>query len=373
MRENRKTTWVKTGGLWALLFFAVYGLLALKAQSVTSEDPGQATTHSAAARGYKALYLWLQDLGVPIQRWEMPLENLPAEVSVLLMVEPELLPGPGELKTLEGWVGKGGTLILSARPPNAFMNHFGWNAEVIVRERKGEEAQTVFFQPGPYIRGQRAVMSKGHPGLQSTRPDAVFHARDPWGELIGVIKEGRGRVVALADPALFSNESLRDGDHARLALDLLLAHLGKGELLVDEYHHGYGRATSALDYLLKSWALEPLLQGVLLLLVLWAAAGRRFGPPHSMIKEEKRSSMEYVKAMAQLLQRSQARGFALEAAARWFQGEAKRLLLDRNPVFLEEVRGAMKDSERDRMTDGDLLLRVRQIYEALARARREAR
>ena len=86
MRGDGRAAWLKMGVLWALLFLAVYGLLALKTQSKTGEDPGRPTTYSAAARGYKALYLWLQDLDIPVKRWEMPLEDLPAEASVLLMV-----------------------------------------------------------------------------------------------------------------------------------------------------------------------------------------------------------------------------------------------------------------------------------------------
>ena len=60
-----------------------------------------------------------------------------------------------------------------------------------------------------------------------------------------------------------------------------------------------------------------------LLLLLWGAAGRRFGPARPLRKETDRSSMEYVRAMAQLFHRVKARRLALESVLRWFDEESE--------------------------------------------------
>lgn len=174
----------------------------------------------------------------------------------------------------------------------------------------------------------------------------------------------------VSDPSLFSNLYLRKGDHAHLALDLLLTHLGEGRLLIDEYHHGYGRVTSVAAYVFQSEAFVPMLQVMFLLLVLWAAAGRRFGPPRSLPRETGRSSMEYVRAMAQLFQRVKARRIALESVLRWFDEETRRLLLDKDPAFQREMAEAKKRLSPGTMTDRDLVSVVRKLYNTLARARK---
>ena len=187
-----------------------------------------------------------------------------------------------------------------------------------------------------------------------------------------VVDEGKGRVMGLADPSLFSNGSLRDGDHARLALNLLLSHRNGGELLIDEYHHGYGRATSVLEHLFSSRALIPLLQGLFILLVLWANRGRRFGPPRPLLQEERSSSLEHVRAMAQLYQRAKVQALALKAVVGWIEEEAKNLMVHRDGDLQKKVMTARQYLKREDTSEKDILALSRGLYLALAEARRRA-
>ena len=187
-----------------------------------------------------------------------------------------------------------------------------------------------------------------------------------------VLNEGKGRVIGLTDPGLFANGSLRDGDHARLALNLLLAHIGSGELLIDEYHHGYGRATSVVEHLFNSRALIPLLQGILILFVLWVAKGRRFGPPRPLQRMDRSSSLEYVRAMAQLYQRARLRGLALKAVVRWIEEEAKSILVHRDRKLQSKLLNARQHLEIDDTTEKELLKLSRGLHLALEEARRRA-
>jgi hypothetical protein len=200
----------------------------------------------------------------------------------------------------------------------------------------------------------------------------VVLIRSKWGGLLAVRAEGNGRVICLSDPNLLSNQSLRDGDHARLALNLLLANRGDGSLLIDEYHHGYGRVTSVLEHLVHSRALVPVLQGILLLFVLWAARGRRFGLPRPLFQEKRRSSLEYVKAMAQLFQRGRARVLAFEALVRWIEKEAKNILVHRDDTLQNKLLAARRNPDKQVVSDRDLLVSARGLYSALDEARRKA-
>ncbi|NIQ87623.1 MAG: DUF4350 domain-containing protein, partial [Deltaproteobacteria bacterium] len=93
MNKGGRATWLLMGGLGIMLFLAAYGLVALETSQTDKQSPQRRTTYSATAGGYKALYLWLQSLDLPVGRWEETFESLPQDGSVLVLVEPELGPG----------------------------------------------------------------------------------------------------------------------------------------------------------------------------------------------------------------------------------------------------------------------------------------
>ena len=372
MSRGGPTNWWKVGGLGILLFLAVYGLVALESGEINKGDERR-TTYSAAAGGYKALYLWLDELSLPVKRWERTLNDLPVEASVLVLAEPELSPTRGELKSLKEWIDNGGTFVLIARQPNLFWSDLGLELEPVfgMQHLQGKKEQ-LRFQPGPYTRGVRTLNCNSHPRLSSSRPQGIVHVRSAGGALLMVLNEGKGRVIGVTDPSLFANGSLREGDHARLALNLLLAHSGNGELLIDEYHHGYGRATSVLEHLFSSRALIPLLQGIFILFVVWVGKGRRFGPPRPLLRIERSSSLEYVRAMAQLYQRAKLRALALKAVMRWIEEEAKNILVHRDRRLRNKLLSAKQQLEMPDTTEKELLNLSRDLYLALEEARRRA-
>ena len=126
MNKGGRATWLLMGGLGILLFLAAYGLVALEDSQQGKQSPQRRTTYSAAAGGYKALYLWLQSQDLPVGRWEKGFENLPQDNSVLVLVEPELGPGTGEMEALKEWVSDGRTLVLIASRPNPFLKNMGF-------------------------------------------------------------------------------------------------------------------------------------------------------------------------------------------------------------------------------------------------------
>ncbi len=372
MREEGRLSWVKITGICLLFFLLVYVLLTLETSRKSETGPVRRTTYSADAGGYKALYLWLKDLGIPVKRWGKSFNDLPQEVSVLLIAQPEFTLGTGEMKALENWVSDGGNLILAIQPPNIILNHFGLTSSLSERteykQKKGHQDR-IFFQPSPYTQGVRSIKCNSYVGFNSDRPDVIFHARDKDAGIVAVLSEGKGHVIAVSDPEIFSNISLKAADHSRLALNLLLAHQEGGNILVDEYHHGYGRATSVFAHLGKSHAMGPLVQGLIILIVLWAALGRRFGLPHPVIAKQQHSSMQYVQAMAQLFMRTGARIHALDAILRWIGDEAKRILVDKDQALQDKLSTTKEHLQRGKITDRELLEFSRDLYHSLDEAR----
>jgi hypothetical protein len=316
------------------------------------------------------LYRWLQALQVPIRRWEQGFAALPGEASVLLMAQPRIPVAPRDLDALEAWVHGGGTLVLAILSRGPLPERFGLDVEAGAGRGTGEIRPC---QPGPYTAGVRSVEARGAQGLTSSRPEAVFHLCGPGGKALAVVPHGAGRVIALSAPAAFSNRDLRRGDHGRLALNLLLRHRGEGLILVDEYHHGHGRARSVADYLGGSRLMPLLGQGALALLIALALWGRRFGPPRPPVEETRHSSMEYVRAMGGLLQRARARAPALKALAQWAEGEARRLQLGEDRALQAAIRGARRQTEQTALEDAHLLRAARGLHRALEAARLRAR
>lgn len=355
--------------LFGVVFSAIYAMVHLEQWVVKGQEPGTPTTYSSGTMGYKVLYLWLKDLGIPVERWEKDLKSLPSQAKVLVLFEPSFGPEPGELKALEGWVRRGGTLFIATQREGFFLEPFGLGPG----ESKGESSKEgQGIQPGPYVRGKRDIRSERHPDISPRPADLVVHIRDPWGALLGVLERGKGRVMVLTDPGLFSNLRLKQGDNGRLALEFLLNHLGQGTLLVDEYHHGYGRVTSVTGHFLRSGLAGLLLQSTLIILVLWAAAGRRFGPPRPLARYTARSPMEFVRAMAGLFQRARANRLALETLIRWTEEEASRLLVDKDRALRESLRQSKNRYQANEVTDRDLLFESKNLHAALEKAKRHA-
>lgn len=116
---------------------------------------------------------------------------------------------------------------------------------------------------------------------------------------------GRGRVVALADPDVFRTEQLRDCDMgaAQSAVRALeyLSNGGRRTIVFSEYHQRL--RTDGPGVVLREWLIGSALGRVVLTLMAAAillimARGRRTLAPVYRAREERRSALEHVDALA---------------------------------------------------------------------------
>jgi hypothetical protein len=362
---------VKIAAVGLVFIIAVYMLLFIESQDKGSSDSMRRTTYSASPSGYKALYLWLSYLGLPVKRLDRSLKSLSKEATVLMISEPEFGFGTGEFDALKRWVDNGGTLIFTEGMPKTLRNQFG--LETVFVERQGRskknEKNKVFFQPGPYTEGVMSVELKSMYSFTPNRPGIIFPISDETGGVIAVIREGKGRVIGISDPGLFSNIYLKAEDNSRLVLNLLLTHADRGVIFIDEYHHGYGRATSVFRHFSQSRLFGPLIQIFFIILLSWALFGRRFGPSRSENRPENHSSMEYIKAVAQLHQKAATRAYAINSVAGWIKGEAKRLLIDKDENIQEDLKKISLTIKDVTLKDRELLHLTQQLYDDFKIAR----
>ncbi len=304
-------------------------LLVLVGASILASGQGQdegpepranPSTYNARGSGTKGLFLWLQELGLLARRWERPLDTLPEDARMLLVLAPRRPLEDPELRALEAWVRGGGVLLLADDEVRGPIPGVWAGAAVLkfgLRPRLGGEPATLRpAYPSPYVEGVETIQPEARVRFQRQRAQgwAPLFA-DAAGEVVAIRRLGRGTVIAVTDPGLFSNARLETAGHARFALNIVLAHVGTGAVLVDEFHHGHGDQDAFFRYL-KGTAVPWLLaQAGLVLLVFVVARGTRFGPPVPARQEARASSVEYVGALGDLYRRTGARQLAAQALA----------------------------------------------------------
>ena len=326
--KGSRTEWI----ILAVLLAVMVGASILAGAQGSDEGPEpapNASTYNEKGSGSKGLFLWLEALGVPVRRWERPLDDLPGGATMLLVLGPRRPLEDHELDALDRWVRGGGVLLLADDAVGGPVPEVWAGAPALkfgLRPRpSGAEGTLRPAFPSRYVEGVETIQPRGRVRFQRRRAEgwAPLFA-DEGGDLLASKRSGRGTVIALADPGLFSNGRLETAGHARLALNLVLAHAGKGMVLVDEFHHGHGDQDAFYRYLKGTAVPWMLAQGALAFLAFLVARGTRFGAPVPPAQSARASSLEYAAALGDLYRRAGARRIAAEALA----GSLRRTLAE---------------------------------------------
>ncbi|HTU82423.1 MAG TPA: DUF4350 domain-containing protein, partial [Candidatus Acidoferrales bacterium] len=129
---------------------------------------------------------------------------------------------------------------------------------------------------------------------------------------------GKGEVVAVTAPELFSNAAIARGDNARFAYDVVAGH---GPAAFDEYVHGYNDQATFWQVLPVPVKVACFAVGAIVLAAL-AGANLPFAPPIPLEPPDERDTSEYLRAMGALMRRARA---GREAVA-IFAADARRHL-----------------------------------------------
>jgi hypothetical protein len=332
----------------ALLGALFGGLLVvlLVVQPAKEEQLPPLTVYSTAPGGGRALWLWLGEIGYSLSTLEGGAYRVPDEARTMLVLSPILPFSDSELEELEGWVRRGGTLVIAADGLFARSLLERFRLQLRALPRLVEAAQPVH---GDLLDSSiREVTVRASDelllGASSGRPllvdgERVFGA---------VVSHERGRVIALSAPDALRNTALRREDNARLALSLV-GPRERGRLVFDERHHGYGAAESRpLHTLLldHGWGRAVLYAGLAILLFL-LLSGRRFGRPRQLEAARGRSLSEYVSSMAALYRSGRKRSLLVEHFQRRLQRDMAQDLGLPGDATLEQIEARARVMGRD--------------------------
>jgi hypothetical protein len=297
----------------------------------------RASTFFTDPSGARALFLVTRELFPRVEQWRRPLQFLPEpdEASTLFLAGPQRPLGFDEAEHLERWLANGGQLIL--------LSADGWRMRP--QPAAGEPDQSAPAPAGTAgERGSDSFLKRWEPSLKWTRAARDIRTATGSGESIGAdgivlgwhvgfrstgnakviasagaiplaveTSVGRGRIVAIADPAMASNAALRRSDNSVWLLGLMAER--SGTVLFDEYHHGFGQKRGSMElsriFLATPW-------GWVLLQI--AAAGllyaffcrRRFGRIREPLAVERSSPIELIAARAGIFRAAAAQRLAAD-------------------------------------------------------------
>ena len=376
--RRRCPAWTRAGaGLAGLLLVAGLGGAA---PTRAASGPLDATSDSGD--GASALVLLGQKLG---HRTEVLADSfdLGKPEGVLFELNPFIALTHGELDSLDAWIKGGGVLVYgSGEGVREAGGTDGLDDHLQLHPAQNRVADEV-TPAGPVLGSVRRVQGIDFNPLNPLEPDQVPLLRTTGGAVMGVEKfVGKGRVVALRDPYVFTNALLARADNGHLAAALLDLDGAGATIRFDEYHRDVTRtdAGSAPAWWTTPWG-AAVLWAIAVLFIGFFIRGRAFGVRVPRNPRADRSSAEYATAVGSLLRRAGARELTLRvltaAAQRAVAArvglrrdvppeDLQAVLEQRAPALAAELREAATEAGDPRTIAEGNLLRVARRLHALA-------
>jgi hypothetical protein len=341
----------RTSATVAVLVFLVLASAVSAITAARGADanlPTPPSTYLAAPSGASAFAEALQRGGVPVERWRRTFYSLatadsaaPAPLLVVLGPGQPLTPADGELLITRS-LGRG-PILLAGPTARAAMRCWGYEPQYrgsdSIRVRWSDSAlsanpawvhwvlvpatKDTAEVPGPDVYAGKMTKACGR---SSAEIDTLIVTAGRRPVLLRAQGKAGFPVYLLSDPGILANRSLRDNDLAPSLLRFI-ATAGAG-VLIDEFHHGYtsggGMVAAIVEWSGRSpwgWmAWQGIGVGAIALLVaMW-----RTGPIRSVLRRQRRSPLEHVRALATALRAARGHDVAVDLLVRGLRRRLSR-------------------------------------------------
>jgi hypothetical protein len=281
------------------------------------------STYRSEPSGARALFLLLQEAGLPVDRWQQDFQVIDPSTTLVLLgtsfqdehdiksknpgksdggsffdddddltdEEREEFRDRGmnafrsppissdESKKLLEHLRNGGTVIYA--PWDKDENDLLTAVDVYLEraENRKEITTLVPAQPSRFTVGVERLEARVRVWLDLP-PGAIALLVDEGADetVVGLVPYGQGRLIIIGAPELAMNSALSRADNALFWRSTSRALTAEGTLGFDEYHHGFTGDRSIAEFAARyglQFAAGQLLLGVML----WAASLKRFGRP----------------------------------------------------------------------------------------------
>ena len=281
--RGQRAALVVVGGVLALNL----GLSGLS--SVVGGTPGGPAS-SSFSTGSDGLRAWAELLardGHTVDRHRGPLADRPlVAAETVVVVDPVHLTA-AEARTYGRFVTGGGRLVLVGAGSAPLLG-------ALTRTRPSTtfgHGYVVPWVPAPEVSGVRRVT--GSDRRWTDLGGLVPVAGDDIDPFVAVADVGRGRVVAVADAAVFQNRNLASADNAALSL-AVVGPRSRPVVFVESVRTA---AASGFDAVPSTWKRAAAAAALALAVGLWSA-GARFGPPEPDRRRLRPARKDHVDALA---------------------------------------------------------------------------
>jgi len=322
--------WMMPGVAFAAVIVGI--VVAYQSAAIGTRAGSGAPVYSARRHdpyGTAALQDLLAERGIPVRTLERPSLE-PGDRGVLIQVLPRIHPGfEGQdlhlpARQITDWILQGNTVLQLTRAPTDLMTRFKITPTTQPADTdKVEEFESAGGLPDqtpgfPYhahwdsshgddpalhpIDGKRILLSSPMRFVPTTNPAWTPLATltlDHDAVVAGEYRAGKGRLILVGAPTPALNETL--GEEANL--DLILAIVGKGPVIIDEWSHGIGHEATVIGFLHDAGLVPVLFQLVFLAaLYVWSTSGYRRQVPTPAPR--RRSSIEQIETLGFLYSRA---------------------------------------------------------------------
>jgi len=255
----------------------------------------QGSTYGRDPSGYGAWAAFMEERGMPIQRWQKPLSKLSekSEKITLLQIQNSLQPENFHQLTMSlQWLEKGNRLI------------------ILGVLKAVTEAPFTTMQPSSF--GNIAIDTSRR---ANNSKDKILG--DRFGAIVWREKVGQGEIILATTPNLAANAYQDFQSNYQFLADL--ATKEGYALWVDEYLHGYKDSDviqseigqTIWNFFLKTPFLIILIQLLILILFLLWSGNRRFGKAIAVIPPTRNNSEAYIQALAGVLEKAESADFVV--------------------------------------------------------------
>jgi len=293
-------------GIFAILLLIT--IFAATRRQTVEEFP-RLSTLSPAPDGALALKLWVDKLDYKINEDVLAAFVPPEDASIILMLEP-YFPTERELKSIDDWVEKGGTLILIGDQYGTFsaVDHYEFSFNYQQNNNGTLRIESpILLSPSSFSPSD----SRTRITLDSERDDYVVLVTNDGQPVLVSFDQGDGRVILGTITEVFTNAGLKNTGNPELVLNILALAKEKGTVWFDEWHHGEQSGEQILgpeDFLRRTPIGHALLFIAFVVPIVFFMQGRGFGRPVPLPQEiKRRGAIEHVTGIANLSRRAALR------------------------------------------------------------------
>lgn len=344
MRSGVLERWLTPRAALMVVVLLMLAIIALGPRLDGRDGSSQLTTYSSGPSGTRGLWQLLHQLGWRTGRRVVPLTGPLDTAAVYAVLAPPLPLTTNEVHTLLDAVRRGAGAIVVPRAstpladslhleqsPASFIPYIivdSTTPDADAADSSGDDADAMARASNGALTALWYYFRQTAPLPAGTVTFLAVHDREHQARpaVLGM-PLGRGRLVAVADPRIFRNALVRQGDAAVLDTRLVewLTTSPHSAVVFDEYHNGFGDHGSlrrALEHaMLGTPAGRMLTQAIVAGLALLLVLGARAVPPSPRTRVERREPMEHVGALARAYEEI---GATRTAARRLLRGLRRR-------------------------------------------------